>query len=211
MRPTTPDLPLAVGDRLPPLTLPSADGGPPVEWRDTSRGAAVLVLPHSADCRACRAYLETLAAGDEAVRLWGGRTLALLPAGVDEARAFARECRLPFPVIPDPDGDARRRCGVLASAAAVLVADRWGQLYDVAVAGAGHELPSADEVEAWLRFLATQCPECGVPDEPGLVELPDAFAELRGEVDRALLRAGAAVVAWDRIDVVYLGGRGGRT
>ncbi|MGQ0814860.1 MAG: hypothetical protein ACT4O1_10400 [Gemmatimonadota bacterium] len=29
------------------------------------------------------------------------------------------------------------------------------------------DLPSAIEVEEWLRYLATQCPECGVMDEPG--------------------------------------------
>jgi hypothetical protein len=25
----------------------------------------------------------------------------------------------------------------------------------------------AEEIEEWMKFLATQCPECGVIDEPG--------------------------------------------
>lgn len=56
-----------------------------------------------------------------------------------------------------PDGRATHR---------LLVVDRYGQVYAIHDAAEAHELPRADALEEWFRFLATACPECGVLDEP---------------------------------------------
>jgi hypothetical protein len=41
----------------------------------------------------------------------------------------------------------------------VIVADRFGHIFHVEEGGQVHRLPEPRELEAWLRFLATQCPE----------------------------------------------------
>ncbi|HET8776125.1 MAG TPA: hypothetical protein VFN76_00560, partial [Candidatus Limnocylindria bacterium] len=56
-----------------------------------------------------------------------------------------------------PDGSERHR---------LLIIDRYGQVYEVHDAPTTDELPDADALEEWFRFLATACPECGVIDDP---------------------------------------------
>ncbi|HET6650616.1 MAG TPA: hypothetical protein VFH79_10735 [Candidatus Limnocylindria bacterium] len=48
----------------------------------------------------------------------------------------------------------------------LLILDRYGQVYAVHEAATTEELPDADALEEWFRFLATACPECGVIDDP---------------------------------------------
>lgn len=48
----------------------------------------------------------------------------------------------------------------------LLVVDRYGQVYAVTDAPDASDLPDADALEDWFRFLATACPECGVLDDP---------------------------------------------
>ena len=57
----------------------------------------------------------------------------------------------------DPDGEATHR---------LLVVDRYGQVYAVHDEANAADLPDADALEEWFRFLATACPECGVLDDP---------------------------------------------
>ena len=59
-------------------------------------------------------------------------------------------------VVLPPDGEPQHR---------VLVVDRYGQVY-AAFDGDEKELPDAEALEQWFRFLATACPECGVIDDP---------------------------------------------
>ncbi len=59
-------------------------------------------------------------------------------------------------VVAAPDGGAGHR---------LLIADRYGQVYAVHDAAETDDLPDADALEEWFRFLATACPECGVIDD----------------------------------------------
>ena len=43
-------------------------------------------------------------------------------------------------------------------------AREWGEVFFVADAGLGHDLPGSGEMEDWIRFLAIQCPECEGPE-----------------------------------------------
>lgn len=45
-------------------------------------------------------------------------------------------------------------------APAVIVADRWGEVYLASHAGAVSDLAPADEVFECLRYIAHDCPEC---------------------------------------------------
>jgi len=60
-------------------------------------------------------------------------------------------------VVAEPDGGADHR---------LLIVDRYRQVYAVHEAAETVELPDADALEEWFRFLATACPECGVIDDP---------------------------------------------
>ncbi len=154
-----------VGDRLPPLTLPRAEDGAPVVWRAPRRGAPVVVFLATRD--AGRAYLRDLAAAEPEFRVWYGRPIVVLPTGLELRSVVPADAADTLTVVSDPGGEAHRRCGVGEGSAALFVADRWGQIYLAARTGDETELPPTDEIEEWLRYLATQCPECGVPDEPG--------------------------------------------
>ena len=48
----------------------------------------------------------------------------------------------------------------------LLVVDRYRQVYAVHDALDSGDLPDADALLEWFRFLATACPECGVLDDP---------------------------------------------
>jgi hypothetical protein len=41
----------------------------------------------------------------------------------------------------------------------MVVADRFGQIFHISVAGASHDLPRPAELTEWLKFLGTLCPE----------------------------------------------------
>lgn len=58
--------------------------------------------------------------------------------------------------LPPDGGDVHR----------LLIVDRYGQVYAIHDAPTTEELPDADALEEWFRFLATACPECGVLDDP---------------------------------------------
>lgn len=60
-------------------------------------------------------------------------------------------------VVTESDGQRSHR---------LLVVDRYNQVYAAHDAADGSELPDADALEEWFRFLATACPECGVIDDP---------------------------------------------
>jgi hypothetical protein len=42
----------------------------------------------------------------------------------------------------------------------VVVADRWGEVYFVQGADRASDLPGADELMEWLRYVRNECPEC---------------------------------------------------
>jgi hypothetical protein len=43
---------------------------------------------------------------------------------------------------------------------AVVVADRWGEVFLAVTSAAVTGLPDPDELAEWLRFVQSQCPEC---------------------------------------------------
>lgn len=78
--------------------------------------------------------------------------LADLAARADDFAAW--DGRL---LVTEPDGKPSHR---------LLIVDRYNQVYAVHESADASELPAADALEEWFRFLATACPECGVIDDP---------------------------------------------
>jgi hypothetical protein len=146
---------LTVGAFLPYLELAAAPGGRSVALRPRGRQATVAVRVHSAACPECRRYLSAVAGAASDLAAWDGRVVVLLPGALGDAETMRRELALPFPVASEALDQAP-----LIDGAGVVIADRYGQIYHVADAGTGHEvLLPPRELEEWLKFLATQCPE----------------------------------------------------
>jgi len=53
----------------------------------------------------------------------------------------------------------RTRLGGLP-APAVLIADRWGEIIDLASIDTVRSVPTASDLREWLEYLANRCPEC---------------------------------------------------
>ncbi|MDP8927248.1 MAG: redoxin domain-containing protein [Actinomycetota bacterium] len=163
----TREAPLAVGDRLPAITLPDVGSGREVRWRWAPSGASIVVFPHE-DCASCRQFLGQLDDGADEIGMWGARPLVVLPQAGEAARQLADE--LGFPVLADQDSAAREACGVSPEQVILFVADRYGSVHEVFEVTGEHAFPPVEDLVEWTKFLGTQCPECGVPDEPGLGE-----------------------------------------
>ena len=148
---------LAPWDLLPGMTLADSRRGTTVAWC-RSGDASVVVLPHTGPCDACQAYLGRLADVTDELASWGARPLLVAPPD------GGAPADLPFPVLDDPGGVARSRCGVGPDEAAVVMADRWGAVVESVATGPDHAFPDPDVLVRRAMNLGIACPECGVAD-----------------------------------------------
>jgi hypothetical protein len=157
----------APGTLLPAMSLVSIASGEPVDLR-AAKGPQALVTLHSVTCRDCRRYVrERLARGAREIAEWGGRLTIVVPDVRANAATFAETTTDALEIVLDPEG------AFDSGHAGVVIADEWGEVHFMADAGAGHDLPSPEEVVEWVRFLAIQCPECEGPEgEWRTTELP---------------------------------------
>lgn len=97
--------------------------------------------------------------------IWQRRNLVLvtLPAAEsDSARTYTSRLTARAPAFSARDAD----CVITRDnipglpAPGVLVADRWGEIIHVAAASAVDDLPPAEDLLDWTRYVQTQCPEC---------------------------------------------------
>ncbi|HEX6616077.1 MAG TPA: hypothetical protein VF046_07195 [Gemmatimonadales bacterium] len=146
------------GALLPEMQLVSAATGVPVDLHSV-RGPRALVAIHSVGCAACRDYVrERLARAAREVAEWGGRLCVIVPGRRGDASDFAETTTDALEVLVDASGAfAHRR-------AAVVVTDQWGEVHSAVDAADGHELPDPQQLVVSIRFLATQCSECEVPE-----------------------------------------------
>jgi hypothetical protein len=120
-----------------------------VRLRPPGRLNPVVAALHGAGCEACRAWLDRLATAADELREWDAHVVVIAPAEIPEA---------PFPMALDADGVFAARTGLCG--AALVIADQWGEVAHVAGGGEGHGLSEPAEIVEWVRYLATQCPEC---------------------------------------------------
>lgn len=142
---------LSVASFIPDIRLPSAPNGALVQLRESGGKTTVLVTLHSARCAGCQEYLNSLAPLSGEFDIWDARLLVIVPGPMRAAERL----RAPFGKVL---GDEHRRLADPASAS-VLVADRYGQIFHAAHAGDSHELTSPRDLEEWLKYLGTLCPE----------------------------------------------------
>jgi peroxiredoxin len=158
------------GRMMPDFSLP-AGGGRLVRLSDyRHRRHVVAVFVDGAPEEDHRPFLSLLGrfypeiAGEET------EVLAMVPEGARETALVGDRDDLPFPVLADEAGEAHRAAGAVAIDGkpdmAVYIIDRYGEIYAAFHAGKGDVLPSPEEILDWIRYIQSQCPECGVPDEP---------------------------------------------
>ncbi len=88
----------------------------------------------------------------------------------EEAERAKQELKIPFPVLADQDGRIHRQAGATddqgQDSAAVYVTDRYGEVFGVYRVRDGQPLPGVPEIQNWLEFINSQCPECEPPEWP---------------------------------------------
>lgn len=143
------------GDRVPAVALKTWSSDEPFDLRP-SRGPRVFVTLHGPGCGDCLRYLEEIVTAREPVESWGGDVVVLSPAAADTDDAALTGS--PFPVLKDPEQ-------VLSiGRPAVVIADRWGEVYHASASEATHDPVAPEEVVEWVKFVAIQCPECEGPE-----------------------------------------------
>lgn len=113
-------------------------------------------------------HFEVLDLDGRAVRytdLWQRRPLVLVAlTGRDDdlGRACAAEiaARLAAPGAPDAALVVTADAVPSVPPPAVVVADRWGEVYFAAGGPTARELPAPAEIIEWVTFVAHECPEC---------------------------------------------------
>ncbi len=160
---------LSLHDMLPAFELPEAEGGKISFWDYKGRRNLVLFFVHPA-CQKCRDMLKELAGAYREVIGQEAEVLAVLPASPGEAGRLKHELSIPFPVLADEGGGVFQRYGAVDSndrpSAAVIIADRFGEIYAFSVATAEHRLMTVREIIDFFNFIGIQCPECGAPEWP---------------------------------------------
>jgi peroxiredoxin len=145
----------ARGDRLPSFTGKTPTGEE-IRLRDFyMRRNLALVFTHGLECGACRHLLRHLAEKRAAVQAESGEIVAVIAGESGDMPS------LPYPVVVDQDGQIHRHYGLFDASdrplVAVFLADRYGVIFETALADEGHALPSPDEVVSWLEFIACRC------------------------------------------------------
>ena len=150
---------IARGARLPALILAQPKGDH-LRLDAPELGSPAMLFVRDRALEVARPYINGWETRLAELKGWYGRPL------------LVTEERTPDTPIPAALATAQQwqELGIEPDASALIIADRWGLVYASQQTTTFRDLPSAEEVEEWLRFLATQCPECGVPDEPGYGE-----------------------------------------
>ena len=144
------------GQSLPRLKLDSPDG--PKHLTRSGTQSTLVVYLHPEPCQPCAGYLEELAPVAADLREWATSLVAVVPA--DQADQADQEG--PFPLLHD-DAAARRQLGIGQDEAAVLLADRWGEVFEAAAVGADHGFPLPSQLVESAKILDLSCGECNVP------------------------------------------------
>jgi peroxiredoxin len=148
----------ASGQRLHAFILPDAAGQPVQLWNYLQRSNVMLFFHHGGTCAACQAFLHELGTQLNTYRQQETALIAIGPGSPDENRQLAARSGPPFPCLSDPAGRVIAQQGLTSPA--LVLADRWGEIWAAWQCGPGHQFPSQQDILQWLSFIQAQCPEC---------------------------------------------------
>jgi peroxiredoxin len=113
--------------------------------------------------------LRELAESYEEYRQLNAEILVVITSELEQLSQLKNVLKLPFPLLSNPDAsvlDSYAEGGIAARLEfAVLIADRWGELFSKTIGSEIKNLPAETEIRDWLAFIELQCPEC-FPPEP---------------------------------------------
>jgi peroxiredoxin len=124
----------------------------------------VILLHHGPGCRACRSTLIELNQSVDTFKQAEAVVLAISSDALPVLRSFASDSGLQFPLLSDPTGQVARNENLTIPA--VVVTDRFGEVWAAWSSGDTHTLPSMEDVCSWLEFIELQCRECEAPEWP---------------------------------------------
>ncbi len=148
---------LKAGSKLPTTTLTSLPGGAPAQLL-SGRGPSIILIVPENEAADCVDYLDVLAAAAPQLAEWGGHVVVVVPGPVAAAEPVRCHLGENATVLADPEG---KLSGIGPS---LIITDEWGEIHFYASAGDRQELPDAQELQDWARFIAIQCPECEGPE-----------------------------------------------
>lgn len=154
---------IASGARIPDFSCETLDQKQIGTRHFYLRKNLLLVFLHEWPCTECLAYLRSFIPWMAALQMERTQLLAVLPLG--EVVPLGPDLHeIPFPV-GLTEGATIHSCYALLTpgnqaAAAVLLADETGTLWQIWLEQENHALPSPSELVEWASYIARQCPEC---------------------------------------------------
>ena len=143
--------------------------GPVVRLADY-RGRSALILILRDERIETERLMRDMAARCDDLRNKGSEVLAIIHSPSAKAVSFERRLNLPYPVLQDADGRLHHELGAMddqnRDAAALYVADPFGEIVAIFRTAVGDKLPGIGEIEQLLEFISFQCPECEPPEWP---------------------------------------------
>jgi peroxiredoxin len=148
----------AEGQLLRSFTLPGLNGAPVDTFRYRGRQSLIILFHEGAACPECAELLRGLAADAARFEAEGAQMISVSsgdgPADRELAEAIAPHVITLF--------DATRR----ASAAqgfglpALVITDRYGEIFALWRPDADQPLPSVEDIYGWLVWIEAQCAAC---------------------------------------------------
>lgn len=165
---------LRVGQVMPGFSLPSTLEKD-VALRDyKQKKNVVLFFYHGIWCERGVERLREFAENYEAFRELNAEVLAISSDEPDRLAVEPAAQGLPFPLLADTEGTTIERYTYRDEAGfplpSVFVADRFGALYSQSIVDDERELPGQQAILETVRFIESQCPECGIGFALGIPE-----------------------------------------
>jgi peroxiredoxin len=152
------------GHLMPDFTLSSSDGKQVSLYDYRGRSNLVLFFAGRAQDSAEDPLLSALPERYREITDTDSEAVVVVAESVGQAEEFRRKMQSSFPVLSDPDMRVHNMVGASGAqavpAAALYIADRFLEVFDVWRTGTGDRLPDISDVLSWLTYLDSQCPEC---------------------------------------------------
>jgi len=158
----------AEGDVIRNFQLLSVNGQPVL--LSDARGRANMVLALAGESDSAYAFLSELGRHESDLNANEARALAVVAGNREQACELKRLLNLSFEVLADQDGRVHRSLETADPEGhflpAVIVTDRFGEVFAAFKASPGKPLPHFDEILGWIDFINGLCPECGPREWP---------------------------------------------
>jgi peroxiredoxin Q/BCP len=156
---------------IPDFSLPSNKGVSVGLWDYKHRANLAIFWFDTDRCGDCYVKLREFVHNYSRYKELDCELLAITTASVDKVTELARDLDLPFPLLSDPSASFISRLvkadpTVGLPIAAIVVADRYGALYDFKAGDRAADLPSQEDILDSVFYVDSQCPECGVSEWP---------------------------------------------